>query len=213
MDQLVGSLILAGGALLGIWKGAVYAAGRLSAQLAEERSLSEERLDAEAVRLQMQLDAEAERLRRQLEHDRWMREVEELRRLIDEAAAAGLEAANAVHEIREPLHLELDAGESGEEVEARRRSANTGVQGMQGFVERLELRLGRGHRLPGTYSEWQSAIEQALEELVSVPASKEHLREGGKLLTISSARYLKFMDAAQDYVRLDPPGEGSGNTA
>jgi hypothetical protein len=58
VDQIIAAVILAGGAYFGVWKGAVYAVNRLSAQLGEERALSEERLDAESDRLQMQLDAE-----------------------------------------------------------------------------------------------------------------------------------------------------------
>lgn len=94
MEQILGAMILAGGAFFGVWKGAVYAAGRLGAQLAEERDRSDERLDAEAgrlqmqldaqgVRLQKQLDAEAARLDRQLRHDRAMRDLEEARKKID----------------------------------------------------------------------------------------------------------------------------------
>lgn len=152
MEQIIAALILAGGAFFGVYKGAVYAVHRLSAQLDEERHLSEERLDAEAGRLQMQLDAEAERLDKQLAHDRWMREVEELRRLIDDAAAAGLAAGNAVHAFRGPVRYQVETGKpmpAG--YPGLRQEATSAVQGMQGFVERLELRLGRGHDLPASF--------------------------------------------------------------
>jgi hypothetical protein len=53
----------------------------------------------------MQLDAEAERLDKQLAHDRWIREIEELRRMVDEAAAAGLSAGNAVNDFRDQVRI------------------------------------------------------------------------------------------------------------
>lgn len=65
--QALAAIIIAIGALLGVYTGARYAWERLSEQLAEERRLAEERLDAEAERLQMQLDAESERLQLQLD--------------------------------------------------------------------------------------------------------------------------------------------------
>jgi hypothetical protein len=213
VEQIVGSVILAGGAFFGVWKGAVYAVDRLSAQLGEERALSEERLDAEGERLQRQLDAEAERLGRQLAHDRWMREVEELRRLIDDAAETGLAAGNAVHELREPLRQEIESGDPGDDFPDEVRRATSAVQSMHGLVERLELRLGRGHRVPTAFAAWQSAIEEALEYLESSPATRDLLRKGGDRLKVSSHRYLAFMDAARDYVRLDPPGDTNGSAA
>ena len=205
MTQIIAAIILAAGAFYGVYRGAAYAVDRLVAQLTQERVLSEERLDAEEKRLQMQLDAEAKRLDRQLAHDRWMREVEELRRLIDEAAAAGLAAGNAAHSLREPLRLELQSGEESPDFEPRHREAIAAAQGMQGFVERLELRLGHDHELPSAFSRWQHTIEEALESLEAEPPTKALLLEGGRRLTASSERYLEFMDASRLYVRLDPP--------
>jgi hypothetical protein len=205
VTQIVAALILAGGAFYGVYKGAVYAVDRLAAQLTEERRLSEERLDAEARRLQMQLDADAERLEKQLAHDRWMREVEELRRLIDDAAAAGLDAGNAVHAFRGPVRSQVDTGKPGPGYIGARQNAIASVQGMQGFVERLELRLGREHVLPTAFSAWQHTMEEAIEALETTPPTKELLIEGSTKLKISSERYLKFMDASRDYVLLVPP--------
>jgi hypothetical protein len=65
--QIVAALIIALGAFIGIYAGAVYAAQRLFDQLNEERRLAGERLDAEAQRLQMQLNAESDRLQMQLD--------------------------------------------------------------------------------------------------------------------------------------------------
>ncbi|MGP1666413.1 MAG: hypothetical protein ACTS5I_11005, partial [Rhodanobacter sp.] len=207
MDQIIAALILACGAYFGVYKGAVFAVHRLSAQLDEDRRLSEERLDAEARRLQMQLDAEADRLDTQLAHDRWMREVDELRRLIDESAAAGLTAGNAVHALRGPVRYEVSTGRVSKFYLGLSQEAKSSVQGMQGFVERLELRLGSGHDLPTGFSSWQLAVEEALEALETRPPTKEMLRAGGERLTTSSEKYRNFMEAARGYVRLEPPGD------
>lgn len=205
MSQIIAAIILAAGAFYGVYKGAVYAFGRLSDQLDEERRLSEERLDAEAGRLQMQLDAEARRLERQLAHDRWMREVEELRRLVDEAAAAGLRAGNAIHDLRGPVRHQVETGKVGRFHIGARQGAVSAVQGMQGFVERLELRLGHGHELPVAFSAWQVAMEEAIDALDTNPPTEDLLRRASERLDISSKNYLVFMDAARTYVRLEPP--------
>lgn len=205
MTQILAAIILAAGAYYGVYKGAVFAVGRLSGQLTEERRLSDERLDAEAERLQMQLDAEDLRLERRLAHDRWMREVEELRRLVDEAAAAGLAAGNAVHALRDPVWQQLETGKPGPLLIGARQSAISAVQGMQGFVERMELRLGRGHELPEAFSAWQTVMEEAIAAIDTSPPTRELLRKGGEMLTDSSEKYLLFMDASRAYVRLDPP--------
>ncbi len=219
MEQIIGALILAVGAFYGVWKGAAYATDRLVAQLTEERTLSDERLDAEARRLQMQLDAEAARLDKQLDaesarldrqlaHDRWMREVEELRQLVDEAAAAGLAAGNAIHGFRGPVRFAVgQEGALGPGYLSTHQDAMAGVQGMQGFVERLELRLGRGQPLPSAYSSWQLTMEQSVDALSSNPPTKETLREGSTKLKEASGQYLAFMESARNYVELSPPSD------
>ncbi len=99
MEQIIAALILAGGAFFGVYKGAAYAVDRLAAQLAEGRRLSDERLEAEAKRLQMQLDAEATRLSRQLQHDREMRDLEEMRRKLDQIVADIRRIVNLTHNL------------------------------------------------------------------------------------------------------------------
>jgi hypothetical protein len=205
VTQIIAAFILAGGAFYGVYKGAVYAVDRLSAQLGEERRLSEERLDAEAKRLQMQLDAEAERLDRQLAHDRWIREVEELRRIVDEAAATGLSAANAVNDFRAQVrwHVE-DEGSPNEMYATKRRDARLAVEATQGYVERFEVRMGRDPKLPQAMSDWQVAVEEAFVALEEIPPTEFSLKDGGRMLSLSAGRYLAFMEAARSYVRLDP---------
>jgi hypothetical protein len=206
MLQIVAAIILAAGAFYGVYKGAVYAVERLTAQLAEERRLAEERLDAEAERLQTQLDAEAERLTRQLSHDRSMREIEELRRMIDEAATTGLKAGSAVHVFRSQVGwIVEDDGEVNAMYATKRADAHQAVSEMQGFVERFELRLGPGHAVPWAFSEWQVAIESALSLFETTPPDLDALRNGSKQLDSSAENYLDFMDASRSCVRLDPP--------
>jgi hypothetical protein len=228
VEQIVGALILAAGAFYGVWRGAVYAADRLMAQLHEERTLSDERLAAEAHRLQMQLDAEAQRLDKQLDtdaerleqqlkaeaerldkqlaHDRWMREVEELRRLIDEAAAAGLAAGNAIHAFRGPVRWAANnEGRLGATYLPAHQAATAAVQGMQGYVERLELRLDQGHAISTAYSAWQLMLEHAIDALAATPPTTEALTQAGTKLKESASQYLDFMSTARKYVQLEPP--------
>ena len=209
VTQIIAAFILAAGAFYGVYKGAVYAVERLSAQLGEERRLSEERLDADAKRLQMQLDAESARLDKQLAHDRWMREVEELRRLVDEAGAAGITAGNVIHVFRSQVRWIVDEdGTPNKHYAEKRRAAQDAVAAMQGFVERFELRLGTGHDVPESFGSWQLAQEEAIEAFETIPATKEVLQRGGERLKTAAGRYLEFMDAARPYVRLDPPKPG-----
>lgn len=210
MTQIIAAIILAVGAFYGVYKGAVYAVERLTAQLAEERRLAEERLHAERDRLQQQLDSEAERLDRQLSHDRWMREIEELRRMIDEAATTGLRAGNVVHVFRAQVRWIAREGEANEMYADKLTSAQHAVSEMQGFAERFELRLGRGHEIPEAFSRWQLAIEEALQWLETTPPDEESLRNGGEQLSSSADRYLEFMEASRRYVRLDPPQRDNG---
>ena len=208
MTQILGAIILAAGAFLGVWKGAMYAADRLIAQMVEQRELTNQRLDAEAQRLQIQLDAESQRLDKQLAHDRWMREIDELRRLVDEAATAGLAAGNAIHDFRGQVRWQVETGEGpGQFYLPKRIAAQTAVEGMQGFVERFELRLGRGHELPGIFSRWQHTLEEAIEAFGATPPTKDGIKEGSERLKAQAGEYLKFMDVARGYVRLDPPDD------
>jgi len=59
VTQIIGALILAAGAVYGVYKGAVYAVDRLVAQLSEERSLSEDRPEA-STRLNIEITVRAD---------------------------------------------------------------------------------------------------------------------------------------------------------
>jgi hypothetical protein len=156
-------------------------------------------------RIDKQLDAEAKRLDKQLAHDRWMREVAELRGMVDEAARAGLGASNLVHVFRNQVRwIVEDAGEPNELYASKLRTAQDAVAEMQGFVERFELRLGWNHEVPVAFGSWQLAMEEALECFETQPAQMSALRNGGERLRDSANRYLSFMEAARPYVRLEP---------
>lgn len=204
--ELLGAFILAGGAFFGVYKGAVYAYQRTVYQADRQDQRFERQLDEESRRLQRQLDAENARLEKQLAHDRWMREVEELRQLVDEAAATGLRAANAIHRFRDQVRWHVEGGKPlNEKYSEKWKEAELAVQAIQGFVERLELRLGSKHDLPVAFTEWQLKLENAQEALDTTPSTKETLRDAGKLLKTSAEKYLDFMKEARKYVALEPP--------
>jgi hypothetical protein len=154
-------------------------------------------------RIDKQLAAESERLDKQLAHDRYVREAEELRRLIDEAAAAGLAAGNAINPFRNQLRWILDEGELNDMYYAKLRAARNGIAGLQGFTERFDLRLGKGNEVSAACSDWQLGQEQAMTVLEEHPLTTETLRKGGELFRNGKAQYLSFMESAAPYVRLD----------
>jgi hypothetical protein len=158
-------------------------------------------------RQRKQLDAESKRLDKQLAHDRWMREVEELRQLVDEAAAAGLAAQNAVGAFRGPVRTYLEDGRIPMVYLGMRADAKSAVEGMQGFVERLELRLGRERPVPKGFEAWQLEIGHALDALEAEPPTKELIREAGARLKKAAALYRAFMEEAREYVALEPPDD------
>lgn len=138
MEQIIAATILAGGAFFGVWKGAVYAVDRLSAQLAVERRLSEERLDAEAERLQMQLNAEAKRLERQLEHDRTMRDRDAVRTLLDEGVKLAFECGDLAGDYQLRLKSEPPREPEAEPRLVQRRLVL--ILAMSHFRQRLLIR-------------------------------------------------------------------------
>jgi hypothetical protein len=213
-----GAVIVGLLALTGIVLGAHYASLRLIAQLDEQRRWEAERrseearrlqvqLDAESARLRRQLDAEAARLDKQLAHDRWTREAEELRRLVDDAAAAGLAAGIAVHDYRGQVRRLVETGEHPKFIVERMLAAQQAVDGLQGFVERFELRMGRRHQLPNAYGKWQLSLEHAREALEGAEPENENLEDAGKLMKEGADLYVKFMNVARDYVQLQPPSD------
>jgi len=159
-------------------------------------------------RIDKQLSAESERLTEQLKHDRLMREAEELRRIMDEAAQTGTKAGTSIHEFRQQVRHRVSSGSASAFYLPRLEEAKQSVQSLQSFVERLELRLGKGHQVPDLMIEWQAELERALESFESEPPTKENLKEGSKYLSDSAQRYIEFMDAARPFVQMKPTTAG-----
>jgi hypothetical protein len=210
--SIVGSIILAGGALFGIWLGAYYAAGRLGAQLNEQALWFQHRRDEEAKRLDKQLEAEGERLAKQLDHDRRMRDLEEVRAVLDDAASAIAQSVNAILTARSTIPvLGYEVGEGFQEDDGDRKDrmqaaneAHAKTWALALEVQRLRLRFGFEH--PVTASFW--AARDGLVELVNEvdvdseqwTAEQEARIEG----LIGSAGKLNstFIDACREYTAI-----------
>lgn len=162
-------------------------------------------------RIDKQLAAEAKRLDKQLAHDRWMRELDELRQLVDDAAACGLAAARSVgayrDEGREALHD--SSGRLPRLSGTEREAATKQVAAMRGFIERFEVRFGRGHEIPELYSAFEASLDEAIDLIDAESPSRETLQSAAGALAASSQRYVAFMEAAREYVRVGPPSATS----
>lgn len=55
-----------------------------------------------------------------------------------------------------------EGGELTDMYATKLRDAQQAVFEMHGFVERFELRLGRGHEVPDAFSNWQRMMEEPL---------------------------------------------------
>lgn len=158
VEQIVGALILAVGAFLGVWRGAVYAIDRLEIQLLEQRFLHRE-----------QLDSEMKRLREQLIHDRNMRDRDEARKLLDDALRTMSDATVGVAQIAASAGVfQLISGRLHQYVvsagggDIEERAALSTALGMGDEVFRLKLRFGKSHPLCASYAEVR---DKALEIL------------------------------------------------
>jgi hypothetical protein len=178
--QVLGAIILAGGALFGIWLGAYYAAGRLGAQLEEQARWLYRQRDDESDRLARQLDAEAERLERQLEHDREMRDLEELRTVLDDAASATARSIQAILIARQETpvlgyEVSSDFVESQEAQRQRLRAveeAHSETWALALQAQRLNLRFGPDHPVPKSF--WKARDE--LVDLITAVDVEPELR-------------------------------------
>lgn len=179
MTQILAAAILAGGAFYGVYKGAVYAVDRLVFQLREERVLSEERLDAEANRLQMQLDAESERLARQLDAeserldrqlaaDRDKQDRAELRDILDDGAILLAQALGQLQAAQLEVEAPVNANPAIAAHELRNRPQN-----VAGFIQlgdeidrywqRLMLRFRVSDEIPTAVSSAKGSFKGAME--------------------------------------------------
>jgi hypothetical protein len=163
VEQILGALILAAGALFGVRKGAVYATDRLVAQLADERERSDKRLDAEAQRLEVQLNAERDRFTQQLDaeavrhgaqlrHDREMRDLEEMRAKLDGVTIDMRRVANLVINLQAIVQMHGRADDNEHELRAVAKVCRAMLAGFDDLHKDLNdgvlsmyLRLLPGH--------------------------------------------------------------------
>lgn len=217
MAAILGALIISGGALFGIWLGAVYAAGRLSAQLDEQRQWFSERREEDSKRLDRQLEANSERLSLQLSSDRRVRDVEDIRRLLDEVLAelgAARSATNRAlvqisnHALLDKLMPEDDGGLS-ESVHRKAkgailRKAWEAIDPLEGSTQRLTLRFGAGHDIVVNYLRLRSELTRVAEVMSAFgyPTEGEDYGRAVEAWDNAENAYLCFMDAAREYVRV-----------
>jgi hypothetical protein len=103
------------------------------------------------------------RMRRQLEHDRDLRVRDELRGVIDNAAEALADAAEAMGEIF-PLGKQAQSGSNFEAFEAAVRTAEEKTHDIARHWQRLILRFGRTHEAPTALWAAREALLEALAQ-------------------------------------------------
>jgi hypothetical protein len=211
--QIFAALILAAGAFYGVYKGAVYAVDRLAAQLREERSLAEERLDAEERRVQMQLDAEAARLDRQLAHDRRMRDLIELRAMLDEVATATGTAidlvakARGAKQVSDALKETAIAGPLERDAKDAFDSALPGVQALLHQLQRLRFRFGDAHPVTRKFVEMRESLMAALLD----PDKSEEATDTG--LEKAGREYIEFVNLCRPFIGVEEVSVAPGDSA
>jgi hypothetical protein len=221
--NLLGALVIAMGALLGIWLGAYYAAGRLGTQLDEQARWFAERREEDRRRLAEQLQAESGRLDRQLAHDRRMRDRDELRGSLDAAIEAMGLAVNSAfevlaeagiyHLINQAIHQYVVAGREFADAGAASVAA---VYGMGEQSRRLRFRLS-GHELTQHYA----TVRDEVIELLASPSLERERRTGEEHNELQEKfQELKrgaerFIEMASDFMAgdNDAPGEFGGTEA
>jgi hypothetical protein len=188
---ILGALIISGGALGGIWLGAVYAAGRITAQLEVQDRWEKERREENSRRVD-----------RQLEHDRKMRDRDELRKMFDEAVenmeetTAGLGELLArrgvIKLVNQPVHEQLMAQEYPAGPPA---VIDAAIRGMGRQHHRLRLRLW-GKELPQKYWNVRSGVIEILKEVGTddddLPeATTQGVREKWEVVLASAGQFVK----------------------
>lgn len=197
---MLGAFIIALGALVGIWLGAYYAAGRLSIQLDQQARWFDERREEEAERLERQLEAESKRLAQQLEHDRRMRDRDALMMTLDEGAILINEAVDVLHWLATHTETGVPTGEEQTEVEATRGKLIDDLydqtsNGFSKFWQRLLVRFPAGHPIPTAISKTKERVGAA-RDLYEIPLEevteerKEEYRDAIKQVAESHTEYL-----------------------
>lgn len=202
-------MILASGALFGIWLGAYYAAGRLGAQLDEQARWFNERRVEESKRLERQLNAESQRLDRQLEHDRLMRDREELRKILDELAKGLMRAAEAIIKLRNSVPGLARGDEVVDSVSRQKAKLDARKLAYELLfeVQRLNLRFGLDHPVTSTFMEARLSMVGFLEEIdVERVEWTEEQREGVELKKkVSAQKTAAFIEASRRYTDVELP--------
>ena len=209
---------------LGAFAVALLAAGaarsRQDRDIAEARRALSEQLAAEGDRQRTLLDDESDRLARQLEHDRAMRDLEELRSLLDEASDALGVLANWYKTVRSGV-ARLSAApsataiESGKErIKTFRKADDTCTR----ISERLVLRLGEDSEVVTAFRKSLLARRRGIGEVLGYTARKptddehERLEEADREAT---AAHVGFFRASYALVHssLSPAAKDEGAAA
>jgi hypothetical protein len=199
---ILGSIVLAIGALFGIWLGAYYATIRLRLQLEEQAQWFSQRLDENRQLLD-----------RQLRHDRQMRDRDELRQVLDEAIDTMQTAVLGLFEILTTLsiytlvnpyvHRLAAAGKTSIDP---RDAVLAAVYGMGAQHRRLRLRAPDA-LLNGQY--W--SVREKLILLLGHPAlevdqlSSEEKDELKKKYSELGKETDKFVRMAAEYLAMEAP--------
>jgi hypothetical protein len=147
------------------------------------------------------------RLVAQLGHDRGMRDLEELRQILDEAAHL---AAKAVGQT-ENAFFSIQNYEQGQDDEVR--AAKQLVEEMGAMHQRLRLRLG-GDPVAGAYFFAMRRLEQAVEDLeanIFSSPSNQDLSSASADIDAHKESFQQFMQFALARAGIDAAGEPSPN--
>jgi hypothetical protein len=147
VDVTLGEILLAVGAVI-----AALLASWIAAWTADRR-------------LTQTLTAESERLEDQLAHDRKMRDLEEIRAVLDDAAIAISNAIDDTIKARTRLQLTPETPEDWAEAQAQLRAARTSVFALGGIHQRLALRLGRDYPVCLMFLSVQEALAEKVGAL------------------------------------------------
>jgi hypothetical protein len=208
---MLGAIIIALGALAGIWLGAYYAAGRLSIQLEQQNRWFAEQRAEDSQHLQRQLEAEATRLERQLEHDRKMRDRDSLRMTLDEGAVLINEAVDSLHWLASRTQGEVPEDEEElEELEAARRETIDDLydkvgNGFSQFWQRLLVRFPAEHSIPKAIRDTRERIATArdLYEIDLSQLTEEREQEYQAAVEEVAKAHTSYLVECRDLIGVD----------
>lgn len=160
------------------------AGDRQARELAEAADRQRRELTDAAERQRRELDAEAARQRAALAHDRELADLQDLRRLLDEAAVA----LNTAEEAR--VGLELRFAEHGRKVSPELLSeAREAGRAMFALRERLYVRVGRDHPIAQSFNRATVALLLIWQAVGRLEADDDATAVQESRSTIASARH------------------------